>query len=77
MNDHAYDISYLLDSDSVDASELVSTLKKASPPAKPTVTLALVQDTMARELLQAAAVHDALVQQYLRISGVASAERNT
>jgi hypothetical protein len=73
MNDHAYDITHLLEAESIDAVALSSRVTKAAPPAK-APTLALVQDTMAKELLAAAAVHDELIQQYLRISGVSQSD---
>jgi hypothetical protein len=68
MNDHAYDISYLLESEParVDVPDLRMAKAAAAPPPKPSVTDA--QEAMARELLQAAAAHEELIQQYLRFS---------
>ncbi|MGH8157827.1 MAG: hypothetical protein ACREPQ_06885 [Rhodanobacter sp.] len=69
MNDHAYDISYLLESELVIAEAPVARMVKAAPaaPRQPTVTDA--QEAMARELLQAADAHEELIRQYLRMSG--------
>ncbi|WP_449429252.1 hypothetical protein [Rhodanobacter umsongensis] len=69
MNDHAYDISYLLESESVIADAPVPRMVKtpAAAPRKPSVVDA--QEAMARELLQAADAHEELIQQYLRMGG--------
>lgn len=70
MNDHAYDISYL-EAELIDAGLApVRTIAKA-PPTTPSrqATVAAAQEAMARELLQAAEVHEAMIQQYLGISG--------
>ena len=68
MNDHAYDISYLLESESAVAEALVPRVVKApqTAPKRPTVTDA--QEAMARELLNAADAHEELIRQYLRMS---------
>jgi len=68
MNDHAYDISYLLESEParVEMPDLRMVKAPPAPPPKPSVTEA--QEAMARELLQAAAAHEELIQQYLRFS---------
>lgn len=68
MNDHAYDISYLLESESVVAEAPVPRVAKApqTAPKRPTVIDA--QEAMARELLSAADAHEELIQQYLRMS---------
>ena len=69
MNDHAYDISYLLESESVITEAPVPRMVKtpAAAPRKP--SLADTQEAMARELLQAADAHEELIQQYLRMGG--------
>ncbi len=74
MNDIAYDISHLLESEpaKIDVPDLPVT---RMPMAKPTPALAVLsnvaaaQDAMARELLQVAEIHEALIQQYLRFAG--------
>jgi hypothetical protein len=68
MNDHAYDISYLLESEParVEVPDLRVARAAAAKPPKPSVADA--QEAMARELLQAAEAHEELIQQYLRFS---------
>ncbi|MEO6926364.1 MAG: hypothetical protein ABI129_06805 [Rhodanobacter sp.] len=71
MNDSAYDMTYdvshLLDAALPQAEAPAPRVMRAvtSAPAKPSVTEA--QEALARELMQAAVIHDALVQQYLRM----------
>lgn len=72
MNDIAYDISHLLETElqqvEVPASRIVRAANEASAkPAKPSVAEA--QEALARELMRAATIHEALIQQYLRMSG--------
>ncbi|OOG45555.1 hypothetical protein [Rhodanobacter sp. C01] len=69
MNDHAYDISYLLESESVVAEAPVQRVMKAAPAAPRKPSLADTQEAMARELLQAADAHEELIRQYLRMGG--------
>ncbi len=85
MNDIVYDITHLLDIPSRPIGAPAPRVVRAKPatPATPAPTTvassALVQApetetpepqaTLARELMKFAAVHDALVQQYLRMSG--------
>jgi hypothetical protein len=72
MSDMAYDISHLLEAETCQAD---APTRRAAPavravpaaPAPPGVDE--VQKALARELMQAAAVHDALIQQYLRTRG--------
>lgn len=70
MNELAYDINYLIDSES---AEPVAPLRVASTTpaavAPSPANVAGAQEALARELLQAAATHEALIQQYLRFSG--------
>jgi hypothetical protein len=68
MNDFVYDISHLLESEPVTAVAPDSRIAKTPPPAPAAPSVADVQDSMARELLQAAEAHDALIQQYLRMT---------
>jgi|GEM_PF-944920 len=74
MNDHAYDISHLLGSEQprVDVPELrmAKTPPARSIPAAASLQSAVIaaQEAMARELLQAAEAHEALIQQYLSFS---------
>jgi hypothetical protein len=71
MTDHAYDISYLLDSEvaAVEAPQL--RIVKAPSPAPKAASLAAVQDAMELELMLADAAHEAMIQQYLRMNGQA------
>jgi 3-oxoacyl-ACP reductase-like protein len=64
MSEHAYDISHLLESEPVMAVPPVSRIAKAPAPAAPPGAAA-EQERLARELLQAADAHDALIRQYL------------
>ncbi|MDE2156002.1 MAG: hypothetical protein KGJ32_08960 [Xanthomonadaceae bacterium] len=70
MSDHAYDISYLLESGMTTDEMPVARVQKA-PPAQPLPSpVAAAQEALARELMQAATVHEALIQQYLRTAVV-------
>ncbi|GAB2534269.1 hypothetical protein [Rhodanobacter koreensis] len=69
MNDHAYDISYLLESESVVAEAPVPRIVKTPPVASRKPSVADAQEAMARELLLAADAHEELIQQYLRMGG--------
>lgn len=65
MNDAAYDITYLLESELVDsaASNLRVVKTPATTPRAPVD--AVVRDELAGELMQSAEIHEALIQQYL------------
>jgi hypothetical protein len=72
MNDIAYDISHLLDVELSQADAPAPRVVRAVPvaaarPAQPSIAEA--QEALARELMQVATIHDALIQQYLRMSG--------
>lgn len=72
MNDIAYDISHLFDVESqrptAPAPRAVkAVLTAAVKSAEPSITAA--QEALARELMQSAPIHEALIQQYLRMSG--------
>lgn len=69
MNDHAYDISYLLESEQVVAEVRVPRVARVLPAAPRQPSLADTQEAMARELLQAADAHEELIRQYLRMNG--------
>lgn len=74
MNDHAYDISHLLDSEpfKIDVPDLPVTrmpIARAVPAAPPKPSVVDAQEAMARELMQAAEAHEELIRQYLRFSG--------
>lgn len=69
MNDHAYDISYLLEAESVVAEAPVPRIVKTPPAAPRKPSVADTQEAMAHELLQAADAHEELIQQYLRMGG--------
>jgi 3-oxoacyl-ACP reductase-like protein len=64
MSEHAYDISHLLESEPAMAAAPVSRIAKAPAAAAPP-SVAAEQERLARELLQAAEAHDALIRQYL------------
>lgn len=70
MNDHAYDISYLLESELVKADVPELRVAKAPPPAAVSRQSAVVaaQEALARELLEIGGAHEELIQQYLRFS---------
>lgn len=68
MSDLAYDISYLLDSEPARIEAPVPRVAKAVPAAPPP-TLADAQAALARELLQAAEVHEEWIRQYLSVHG--------
>jgi hypothetical protein len=72
MNDHAYDISYILEADLIDAGALIARTEKAPPAPSGVPTLAAAQEAMARELMQASDTHEAMIQQYLGICSSAS-----
>lgn len=70
MNDLAYDISHLAESEifELDGNHFRTARTSAPAPAPVESTgpsLQALQEAMARELLQAAPVHEALIQQYL------------
>jgi hypothetical protein len=70
MNDIAYDIAHLLDLEPERAPAPAPRVVKAVPtaPVKPaTPSIAAAQQALARELMQCAPIHEALVQQYLRM----------
>jgi len=74
MNDIAYDISHLLDAENhqADAPAPAPRVVRAVPTATARVVrsgVAEAQEALAHELLQSASIHDAMVQQYLRLSG--------
>lgn len=72
MNDIAYDISHLLEVELHQADVPAPRVVRAVPTvaANPAVpSLAEAQQAIARELMQSAAIHDAMVQQYLRMCG--------
>ena len=77
MNDHAYDISHLLEPDSIQVEVAVPRIVTAprAVPATPKPKLsgpAAAQAALAAELMQAAAAHDALIEQFLRMNGNSS-----
>ncbi|KQZ66741.1 hypothetical protein ASD55_17285 [Rhodanobacter sp. Root561] len=72
MSDHAYDISYLLDSDAATAEVPVLHVAKAPPrPARSPSHIAAAQAALALELLQAAEAHEDWIRQYVRMYGIA------
>jgi hypothetical protein len=74
MSEHAYDIAYLLESEPGKVETRDLRITKAPPVAPPRPNLTQVQEALARELMQAAEVHEALIQQYLQICGKAYQE---
>lgn len=71
MSEHAYDISHLLESEPVRVAAPDLRIAKAPPAAPPPLSVAAAQEALARELLQAADAHEALIQQYLRMTDAA------
>ena len=69
MNDHAYDISYLLESEQARVEVPDLRMVRATPATPPKPSVADAQEAMAHELLQAAEAHEELIRQYLRFSG--------
>lgn len=69
MIETAYDISYLLDAEPARVETPVSRVVAA--PVRREPTPAEAQEALARELMQAAAIHEAMVQQFLRMYGPA------
>jgi hypothetical protein len=72
MSDMAYDISHLLEADPCQAdapAPRAAPAVRAVPAAPAPPGVDEVQKALARELMQAAAVHDELVHQYLRTRG--------
>jgi len=71
MNDLAYDISHLLESEpfKTPAPEFRTARVVAAVP--PVRSVAAAQEALAQELMQAADAHEALIQQYLRMTDVA------
>jgi hypothetical protein len=71
MSDHAYDISHLLDLDTIEAEPAELCIVRTPPPrqAAPATPrqsgVAEAQEALARELMGAAAIHEALIHQYL------------
>jgi hypothetical protein len=79
MDDQAYDISHLLAQDAAASAapnlRIVAAPPAAARPVPVTVAdVASAQDQLARELLQNAAMHEALIQQYLRMAGDTSVD---
>jgi hypothetical protein len=77
MSDHAYDISHLLDLDAPKVEPTELRIVRTPPPSRAPAPVAApkpqgvaeAQDAMARELLESAAIHEELIEQYLRING--------
>jgi len=70
MNDEAYDISHLLESEPVKADVPELRIVRTPPPAAPARSVVVSpQEAMAQELLKAAEAHEEMIRQYLRISG--------
>ncbi len=69
MSEHAYDITYLLESEpaAVRAPDLRAVQARSAVPSQP--SLAEVQEAIARDLMQAAEAHEEMIRQYLRIRG--------
>lgn len=72
MNDSAYDITHLFDVELPQADVPAPRAVRAVPSAaaRPAQSsIAEAQEALARELMQSAAIHDEMVQQYLRMRG--------
>ena len=68
MNDHAYDISYI-EAELIEACMPAPRAVKTPAPAVLPTAVAEAQEAIAQELMAAADIHEALIQQYLRMSG--------
>jgi hypothetical protein len=68
MNDLAYDISHLLESEPFKTPVPEFRTARVTPAAPPVPTVAAAQEALAKELMQAAATHEAMIQQYLRMT---------
>ena len=67
MNEPAYDISHLLEQElSIIAAPSLRIV--AAPPDARTADASRAEDQLARELLQSSAIHDAFIDQYLRMA---------
>jgi hypothetical protein len=75
MSDHAYDISYLLESEVIEPSAPALRVVKA-PRAPASPSLAALQEAMARELLKEDHAHAAMIQAYLRMADPVDLERS-
>ena len=69
MSDAAYDITYLLEPELVNTAPpgLRIVQARSASPRPPVVASA--QDELARELMQNAEIHEALIRQYLTMAG--------
>ncbi|HWU75755.1 MAG TPA: hypothetical protein VN043_04575 [Rhodanobacter sp.] len=75
MNDHAYDISHLLESDSIQvevATPRIVSAPRAVPSKPKPPGPAAAQAALAMELMQCASVHDAFVEQFMRMDATAT-----
>ncbi|CAM0999706.1 hypothetical protein EJMOOK_13675 [Rhodanobacter sp. Root179] len=72
MSDHAYDISYLQDSNAAtDAMQVLHVAKTPPRPARSPSHIAAAQAALALELLQVAGAHEDWIRQYVSMYGVA------
>lgn len=69
MNHAAYDINYLLESETFLADVPVLRVAEPPPRAPAPPSLAQVHEALARELLQAASAHDEWIRHYARSNG--------
>ena len=73
MSDLAYDITYLIESESAEPAAPSRVATRAPAAVAPSLANVVnAQEALARELLQVAEAHEALIQQYLRFSGLTS-----
>ncbi|KZC40295.1 hypothetical protein RHOFW510R12_04065 [Rhodanobacter sp. FW510-R12] len=71
MSELAYDITYLVESASAEpAAPSRAPIRTPAAVAPSPANAVNAQETLARELLQVADAHEALIQQYLRFSGI-------
>ncbi|HEY8586470.1 MAG TPA: hypothetical protein VIL60_07020 [Rhodanobacter sp.] len=74
MNDAAYDISHLLESESFDTPVPQERVARPAPKAVPSLSgIATAEAMITRELREVAEVHDEWVRQFLDTRGTASA----
>jgi len=70
MNDHAYDISHLLETEPAFEVQPVSRVTKVVPRVveDPGASVAAAQEALAQELLGADAIHEEMIRRYLSMT---------
>lgn len=70
MNEQAYDISHLLESEPATPAVPERRVVRTPPPARPKPDVVAIEEALAREFLQFADAHEAMIQQYQRMTAV-------